>query len=173
MRSLLITLTIVILLIARISASAGDLKVETTSTDTSKQCTIGDSSMTKTGETDLTMKMEYELGVNFAPEDGIIIIDLPMRYHDYFYNDGGSSLITATSQESMVDSTLLSVYMIYDGTTYWPSLLLEEDQTTFTGSSGKDTKITATFATPVAATISIGSIIKVYINGIKNPPSNN
>ena len=118
------------------------------------------------------MKMEYELQANFEPSSGIIIIDLPMRYHDYYLGNGAGSLIATATEASMVDSSLLSVSMVSGGTTYWPpTTLLEENQTTFTGSSGKDTKITATFGTTAAATIASGSTIEVYITGIKNPAS--
>ena len=114
--------------------------------------------------------MEYELQADFDLSTGIIIIDLPMRYHEYYLGNGAGSLIATATEASMVDSSLLSVSMVHGGTTYWPpTTLLEENQTTFTGSSGKDTKITATFGT--AATITSGSTIEVYITGIKNPAS--
>ena len=46
LRSVQITLVLLLLLITGAGATAGDLKVYTTSTDTTKQCTVGDSSKT-------------------------------------------------------------------------------------------------------------------------------
>jgi len=126
-------LTILLLTLLATSASARTLKVKTTSSDTTKQCVQGVTTKTKTGETDLTMHLNFELGISFTTSNGKITIDLPMRYHDIFAANA------ATARDSMVDSSLLSVYMIYSGTTYRPSVELLESQSLVTSSSGEDT----------------------------------
>ena len=104
------------------------------------------------------MKMVYILQNNFDPTDGTLIVDLPSRYYDYYIGngddtttDGSNSLIDFGSHESMVDSSIYTLYMKWTdsgtGTTYqfWPaSLDKTEGETTF-GSNSEDTKITATF----------------------------
>ena len=120
-----LALCLLLLLSVGVEATNGDLSIYTTSTDTTKQCTVGDSSKTKTGESELTMKMEYILQNNFDPTDGKIIIDLPTRYYDYYIGnndgtttDGSNTLIDSGSHESMVDSSLLALYMKWvDGAT--------------------------------------------------------
>ena len=122
-------LCLLLLLSVGVKADNGDLSIYTTSTDTTKQCTVGDSSKTKTGESELTMKMVYILQNNFDPTDGTLIVDLPSRYYDYYIGngddtttDGSNSLIDFGSHESMVDSSIYTLYMKWTdsgtGTTY-------------------------------------------------------
>lgn len=87
------------------------------------------------------MKMEYILQGSFDTSDGKLIIDLPTRYYDYYMGndlvtDGSDSLIDSGSHESMVDSSLMTLYMKWDdsGNTYqfWPASLEHlEGQKTF------------------------------------------
>ena len=101
----------------------------TESSDTSKQCTSGDITKTKTGETALTMHLSYVLGQNFDPSSGSIVIDLPNRYYDYWDGaDGSTSLISSSDATSMVDSSLLSVYLENSSLTFWASkIVLDEN----------------------------------------------
>lgn len=150
----------------------------TESSDTSKQCTSGDITKTKTGETALTMHLSYVLGQNFDPSSGSIVIDLPNRYYDYWNGaDGTTSLIALSDATSMVDSSLLSVYLENSSFTFWASsIVLDDNQSTFPTSSSsvqstKDTKITASFSTAGASVIVSGTTIDFYITGIMNPAS--
>ena len=109
------------------SANAGELKVTTESSDTDKQCAdYAGGAKTKTGETELTMRLSYALEADFNLETGVMVIDLPSRYHDYWVGDGSTSLIESASDTSMVDSDLLSVRLTADGNDYYPSLKVEE-----------------------------------------------
>ena len=111
------------------SANAGELKVTTESSDTDKQCAdYDDEPKTKTGETELTMRLKITaLEAAFDLATGVMVIDLPSRYHDYW---AGGELIASASDTSMVDSDLLSVRLTADDgvtvTNYYPSLKVEE-----------------------------------------------
>lgn len=94
----------------------------------------GVTTKTKTGETDLTMHLNYQLNDAFDTSDGKITIDLPMRYLDIY-----AANTAVTARDSMVDSSLLSVTMIYGGTTYRPAVELLESQDLFSPSSNQDT----------------------------------